>query len=44
MRVADPRWLERFLLRLTPYATVIDPPGLASSHLRAAQDALRWYT
>ncbi|MEZ5092635.1 helix-turn-helix transcriptional regulator [Nocardioides sp.] len=44
MRVADPRWLERFLLRLTPYATVLDPPDLATSHLKAAQDALRWYT
>ncbi len=44
MRVADPRWLERFLLRLTPHASVLDPPELATSHVEAARDALRWYT
>ena len=30
MRVADPRWLERLLLRLAPHATVVDPPELAA--------------
>ncbi len=44
MRVADPRWLERLLLRLTPHATVVSPPELATSHLRAAAAALEWYT
>lgn len=44
MRVADPRWLERLLLRLTPHATVLDPVEMASSHVDAAQAALRWYT
>ena len=44
MRVADPRWLERLLLRLTPHATVLEPEELATSHHQAAQAALAWYT
>jgi proteasome accessory factor C len=44
MRIADPRWLERFLLRLTPHAVVLGPTDLATSHHRAAAEALGWYT
>ncbi|MFN8196146.1 MAG: WYL domain-containing protein [Nocardioidaceae bacterium] len=43
MRVADPRWLDRLLLRLAPSATVVDPPELADSHRDAAAAALRLY-
>ncbi len=41
LRVADPRWLERLLLRLTPHARVAGPAELATTHVEAARDALR---
>jgi proteasome accessory factor C len=44
MRVADPRWLERLLLRLSPHARVLDPPELAEAHRVTAEATLRWYT
>jgi proteasome accessory factor C len=44
MRVADPRWLVRLLLRLAPHATVVSPPDLADSFRVTAREALGWYT
>lgn len=43
LRVADPRWLERLLLRLAPHATVLDPSELADSFRATARAALGWY-
>jgi proteasome accessory factor C len=43
IRIADPRWLERLLLRLAPHASVMDPPELADSFRDVAREALRWY-
>lgn len=43
MLVADSRWLDRLLLRLAPYATVVDPLELADSFRHAAASALRLY-
>ena len=43
MLVADSRWLDRLLLRLAPYASVVDPPELADSFRDAAAAALRLY-
>ncbi len=44
MLIADPRWLDRLLLRLAPYATVLDPPDLAASFRDAATATLTLYT
>jgi proteasome accessory factor C len=44
MRVADPRWLERLLLRLAPHARVVDPPELAATLSETAAATLRWYS
>lgn len=41
--VADPAWLTRLLLRLTPHARVIDPPDLGADHRRAVESASRLY-
>jgi proteasome accessory factor C len=43
LHVADPRWLERLLLRLAPHATVVEPAELAESFVAAAEATLRWY-
>ena len=44
MLIADPRWLDRLLLRLAPYATVLDPPDLAASFHSSAKAALTLYS
>ncbi|MBS43531.1 MAG: WYL domain-containing protein [Nocardioides sp.] len=41
--VADERWLTRLLLRLSPHATVVSPPGLDAVFTEAAGRALRLY-
>ncbi|GAA4126251.1 WYL domain-containing protein [Nocardioides fonticola] len=43
MRVADDAWLHRLLLRLTPFARVVEPDGFHDAHLRAVQSALHRY-
>lgn len=43
MRVGDPRWLGRLLLRLAPHAEVIGPPDLARSFAAAAGETLQLY-
>ncbi|WP_067429547.1 helix-turn-helix transcriptional regulator [Nocardioides jensenii] len=43
LRVADPRWLVRLLLRLAPYAEVVGPQEYADAFTVAAQQALRLY-
>ncbi|RYP83596.1 WYL domain-containing protein [Nocardioides guangzhouensis] len=42
--VADPRWLTRLLLRLSPSAAVVRPQELTESFTAAARDALRLYS
>ena len=44
LRVADPRWLERLLLRLAPHAAVLTPAELQQRFQEAAAAAYRWYT
>jgi proteasome accessory factor C len=44
LQIADPRWLQRLLLRLAPDATLIAPRRLAESFTAAAQQALSLYT
>lgn len=41
--VADPRWLTRLLLRLTPYADLVAPQEFAEGFRRAASEALSLY-
>nr|WP_281385863.1 WYL domain-containing protein [Nocardioides luti] len=41
--VADERWLQRLLLRLAPYASVVSPEEYAHTFTAAAQDALGLY-
>lgn len=41
--VADPRWLTRLLLRLSPHATVVAPAEFTDSFLSAARDTLDLY-
>ena len=41
--VADQRWLVRLLLRLTPYAEVVEPQEFTEALRRAAADALALY-
>lgn len=43
MRVGDPRWLERLLLRLAPHASVVGPVEFAQSFGETARDALSLY-
>lgn len=43
MLIADPRWLDRLLLRLAPHATVIEPEAYAASFRASAAAALRLY-
>ena len=42
--VADARWLERFLLRLAPHASVVSPREFTESFLAQAREALKLYT
>ena len=41
--VADARWLERFLLRLAPHASVVSPREFTESFLAQAREALNLY-
>ena len=41
--VADPRWLDRLLLRLAPYAVLVAPAELAESSASIARTALHLY-
>jgi proteasome accessory factor C len=41
--VADPRWLQRLLLRLAPHARVVHPSGLAEEFTRIAQQTIGLY-
>jgi len=43
LRVADPAWLIRLVLRLGPAARVIDPPALVADVRARAQEALAAY-
>jgi proteasome accessory factor C len=43
LRVGDPRWLQRLLLRLAPDAEVLAPADFAAAHHRAAAEALELY-
>lgn len=43
MRVGDPRWLERLLLRLSPHAVVVGPPEFARSFAETARATLELY-
>jgi len=42
--VADPRWLQRLLLRLAPHARVVRPPELAEEFTGVVRQTLRLYT
>lgn len=44
LQIADERWLQRLLLRLAPYASVVSPPGYAQTFTAAAQEALGLYS
>ena len=41
--VADPRWLDRLVLRLAPHARVVGPQEFTESSTAAARDALSLY-
>ena len=43
LQVADERWLQRLLLRLTPSARVVAPKDFAEGAARAARQALALY-
>lgn len=43
LRVADPRWLQRLLLRLAPHATVLEPADLDAAFRATARETLEWY-
>ena len=43
MHVADERWLVRLLLRLTPYAEVLEPAAYGEAFAASAREALRLY-
>lgn len=42
LRVADPEWFRRLLLRLGPAVARVDPPEAAASAGEAAREALGW--
>jgi proteasome accessory factor C len=44
MRVGDPAWLTRLLLRLGASAEVLDPAGVADDVRRVAREALSHYS
>ena len=43
MRIADPRWIPRLVLRLGGAGRIVDPPALAATASQAAADALAHY-
>jgi proteasome accessory factor C len=43
LRVGNPQWLQRLLLRLAPDAVVLEPTEYADRHLAAARAALKLY-
>jgi proteasome accessory factor C len=43
MRVGDPAWLTRLMLRLGASAELVDPPELAERVRRTAAEALAHY-
>lgn len=43
LRVADPRWLQRLLLRLTPHARVVGPEEFTREFTRVTRQTLRLY-
>ena len=43
LRASDPLWLIRLVMRLAPYAQVVDPPEIAEQVRNAAQTALANY-
>lgn len=43
LRVGDPRWLERLVLRLAPHASIVRPPQFADSFAATARSALALY-
>lgn len=43
LHVADPRWLTRLLLRLSPHVRVLSPQEYADTYTAAARDALGLY-
>ena len=43
LRVGDPQWLQRLLLRIAPEAVVLHPSEYAATHLAAAREALKLY-
>lgn len=43
LRVADPRWLQRLLLRLSPHVEVLAPAEAARAYADAAAEALALY-
>jgi len=43
LRVGDPQWLQRLLLRLAPDAVVLEPAEYADTHLAAVREALKLY-
>lgn len=44
LRVSDPRWLDRLLLRLTPHAQVLEPQEAAERLRQQATEALALYS
>jgi proteasome accessory factor C len=43
LRVGDPRWLERLVLRLAPHASIVRPAEFADSFTATARSALALY-
>ena len=44
LRVGNPQWLQRLLLRVAPDAVVLEPAAFAEQHLAAARAALKLYS
>jgi proteasome accessory factor C len=43
LEIADPRWLQRLMLRLAPDAVLLEPRGLAESVRATARKTLNLY-
>lgn len=43
LAIADPHWLDRLLLKVTPYAVALSPEEYADRHLAAARETLTLY-
>jgi proteasome accessory factor C len=43
LTVADPRWLDRLLLKVTPYAVAVRPSGYGDRHLARVREAFSLY-